>query len=137
MRIFPNISLNRAARQQHFAARRGRMRFLHAVNPVIGAVNRDILPGNGMPFERGTVRFKRVKPRKTALFLGPLFRRFHAHFLFVPVLIQKPDKQLLHRHLPDAVNVQIRQNARDIIEQNPVAPDDIKILRPVLRRIVV
>ena len=39
-------------------------------------------------------------------------------------------KKLLHRHLSYAVHVQIRQYARDIVEENTVASHDIKIIRP-------
>ena len=47
----------------------------------------------------------------------------------IPVLIEKADKQLLHRHLRNTVDIQIRKNTGNIIEQDPVTSDDIEILR--------
>ncbi len=49
-------------------------------------------------------------------------------FLFIPVFIQKPYEKLFHGHLAHAVDVQIRQDARDIIQQDAVAAHDIEII---------
>ena len=48
---------------------------------------------------------------------------------WVPILIEESDKQLLHRHLRHSIHIQIRQDAGDIVQQNPVAPDNVEILR--------
>ena len=56
---------------------------------------------------------------------------------FVPVLVQKPDKKLLHRHLTDAVHIEFRQNAGNIVQQNVVASNDIEILRPEVLLVII
>ncbi len=50
-------------------------------------------------------------------------------FLFIPVLVQQANKKLLHGHLPDPVHIQVRQDTRYIIKQDPVAAHNIEILR--------
>ena len=57
--------------------------------------------------------------------------------LLIPVLIQESHKKLFHRHLPDAIHIQIRQDPGNIFQQNPVASYDIKVLRPEAFRIIV
>ena len=61
----------------------------------------------------------------------------HAHCMLVPVLIQKSCEKLLHCHLPDSIYIQIRQNARDVVQQNAVASDNIEILRAELFVIII
>ena len=57
--------------------------------------------------------------------------------LLIPVFIQEPHKKLFHRHLPDAIHVQIRQNPGNIFQQNPVTSYNIKVLRPEALCIIV
>ena len=57
--------------------------------------------------------------------------------LLIPVLIQESHKKLFHRHLPDAIHVQIRQDSGNIFQQNPVASYNIKVLRPEALCIIV
>ena len=47
----------------------------------------------------------------------------------LPVFIQKPDKELFHRHLTYTVDIKIRQDAGDVIKKDPVASHDIEIVR--------
>ena len=61
---------------------------------------------------------------------------YHVLF-FVPVLIQKPDEKLLHRHLTDAVYIEFRQNAGNVVQQNTVASNDIEILRPEVLLVII
>ena len=56
---------------------------------------------------------------------------------FVPVLVQKPDKKLLHRHLTDAVHIEFRQNAGNVVQQNAVASNDIELLRPEVLLVII
>ena len=53
---------------------------------------------------------------------------FDGVFLVIPIFIQKPYKKFFHGHLTHAVDIQVRQDAGDIIQQDAVAAYDIEII---------
>ena len=44
-----------------------------------------------------------------------------------PVLVEKSHKELLHGHLADTVYVEVGKNARDVVEENFIAADNVEI----------
>ena len=86
-----------------------------------------------------TVRFQFFEPGSTSfLFLQSLLRyRMNAVYFSIPILIQKADKQLFHRHLANPVYIQLRQDTGDIIQQNFIAPDNIKIFRAEILFVII
>ena len=142
-RILPDIALHRIpVHQLHSLPRHGRLssRLIeHSRLSVLKSLHK--LPGiqinapsgNGFPLQRPAVLIQRCKPLvRSPLPAVPvrLVRRTDPVLFFIPVLIQKPDKKLLHGHLLHAVHIQIREHAGDVFQQNPVASHDVEILRP-------
>ncbi len=98
----------------------------------------DRFPRNVVPFQLVAISLQIPKPLQFSLNAVPVQAVCaDAVFFLVPVLVQEPYKKLLHGHLPDTVHVQVRQDAGDIIQQNPVAPHDIEIIRSEAFRIIV
>ena len=86
-----------------------------------------------------TVRFQFFEPGSTSFLFLPSFLRYrmNAVYFSIPFLIQKADKQLFHRHLTNPVYIQLRQNTGDIIQQNFIAPDNIKIFRAEILFVII
>ena len=53
---------------------------------------------------------------------------FDGVFLAIPIFIQKSYKKLFHGHLTHAVDIQVRQDAGDIVQQDAIAAYDIEII---------
>ena len=58
-----------------------------------------------------------------------LIHRAYLMYLGIPVLVEKTHKELLHGHLGHSAHIQVRQHAGDVVQQDPVAPDDVEIFR--------
>ena len=58
-------------------------------------------------------------------------------YLGIPVLVEEAHEELLHGHLGYAVYIQVRQDAGDIVQEDPVASDDIEIFRAEVLLIVI
>ena len=58
-------------------------------------------------------------------------------FRWIPILIEQTDKQFLHGHLTDSVYVQIRKHAGNVIQQNLITANDVKVLRPKIVFIII
>ena len=141
-RIFSDITLHSVpAHQLDGLPGRGRLSarpVKHAGLSVLKAFHE--LPGiqinasarDRIPLQGPAVGVQRLEP-----FAGPplpsvsvrLIGRTDPVFFLIPVLIEEPHHQLLHGHLPHAVHIQIGKHARDVFQQDPVAPHDIEILR--------
>ena len=57
--------------------------------------------------------------------------------LRIPVLVEKANEELFHRHLGDSVYVEIRQYAGNIVKKNAVASYDVEILRTEIVFIII
>ena len=57
--------------------------------------------------------------------------------LRIPVLVEKANEELFHRHLGDSVYVEIRQYAGNIVQKNAVASYDVEILRTEIVFIII
>ena len=98
------------------------------------------LPRNLLCLVRTAEIFQIEKPAASALYAVFLIRAVDGVYrvlCFVPVLVQKPDEKLLHRHLTDAVHIEFRQNAGNVVQQNAVASNDIEILRPEVLLVII
>ena len=111
---------------------------IHQQNTVF--LQTDFLMGNCFPFVFPAKLFQIMKPPIAAFPARRFVLLIHGSDplnLRVPVFIEKPYKQLFHRHLGNTVHIQIRQNAGNIVQQNPVAADNIKVLRAEFFLIIV
>ena len=57
--------------------------------------------------------------------------------LRIPVLVEKTNEELFHRHLGDSVYVEIRQYTGNIVQKNAVASYDVEILRTEIVFIII